>query len=431
MTLQAATLEIPDHELLRRVGQGSYGEVWLARNVMGTFRAVKIIRRVTFDHDRPYEREFEGIRQFEPISRQHPGLTAILHIGRGEGFFYYVMEVADDLDGGTLIDPERFAARTLAAELKRNRRLPVQECARLGHILAEALAYLHGQGLVHRDIKPSNIIFVNGLPKLADVGLVAGAGERESFVGTMGYVPPEGPGRVTADIFSLGKVLYEIAMGKDREEFPELPTSLRDLPEAPALLKLNTLLTKACHPDPRRRFTSAEEMGRALARLAGQLKDRLTTSSDTVDYGTDRTRAVVLNTAGDTTGDSLVQRLSERLSNTGIRVFIDSQRQITAHGARELERQIEQAHLILAILSEASIKSELVAYGLGLAMQSLRRLESQPKIVLLRCNWTGTLPRLAVLLSEKDAVMEWNSPNDDEQVINGLLARFSKPEEKR
>ena len=59
--------------------------------------------------------------------------------------------------------------------------------------LTSALEVLHEHGLAHRDIKPANIIFVHGAPKLADIGLVATAGQR-SFVGTEGYVPPEGPG---------------------------------------------------------------------------------------------------------------------------------------------------------------------------------------------------------------------------------------------
>src|SRR5437867_7588906 len=86
---------VPDHELIRCIGAGSYGEVWLARNVMGTFRAVKIVYRQNFDHDRPFEREFKGIQKFEPISRSHEGLVDILHVGRGEGYFFYVMELAD------------------------------------------------------------------------------------------------------------------------------------------------------------------------------------------------------------------------------------------------------------------------------------------------------------------------------------------------
>jgi len=62
--------------------------------------------------------------------------------------------------------------------------------------LTSALAFLHEQGLVHRDIKPSNIIFVQGQPKLADIGLVAGSDETSSFVGTEGFIPPEGRARL-------------------------------------------------------------------------------------------------------------------------------------------------------------------------------------------------------------------------------------------
>ena len=89
---------IPDHELLRPIGQGSYGEVWLARNVMGTYRAVKVVYRHRFDNNRPFEREFSGIQRFEPVSRSHDGLVDILQIGRSDqaGYFYYVMELADD-----------------------------------------------------------------------------------------------------------------------------------------------------------------------------------------------------------------------------------------------------------------------------------------------------------------------------------------------
>jgi serine/threonine protein kinase len=80
---------IPDHTLLRRIGRGSYGEVWLARNVMGTPRAVKIVRRRAFDSNRPYEREFAGIRRFEPVSRTHPSQLHVLHVGRDDAVGYF------------------------------------------------------------------------------------------------------------------------------------------------------------------------------------------------------------------------------------------------------------------------------------------------------------------------------------------------------
>src|SRR6185437_2406347 len=119
--------------------------------------------------------------------------------------------------------------KTLGKEISLHKKLSLQECLELGMALSQALAELHKRGLVHRDVKPSNIIFVNGVPKLADIGLVAGVDETRSYVGTEGFIPPEGPGTPQADVFSLGKVLYEASTGKDRQDFPELPTLLDTL----------------------------------------------------------------------------------------------------------------------------------------------------------------------------------------------------------
>src|SRR6516225_11528890 len=73
--------QIPDHRLLRCIGRGSYGEVWLARHAMGMHRAIKVVRRQSFEQNRPFERELSGIRSFEPISRSHEGFVDILHVG--------------------------------------------------------------------------------------------------------------------------------------------------------------------------------------------------------------------------------------------------------------------------------------------------------------------------------------------------------------
>src|SRR5262245_25955275 len=104
---------VPDHTLIRPVGRGAYGEVWLARNTLGTWRAVKFVRRGAFDDDRPFEREFEGIQRFEPISRSHESQLNILHVGRAEDGFYYVMELADDMSSGQDIDEATYTPRNL------------------------------------------------------------------------------------------------------------------------------------------------------------------------------------------------------------------------------------------------------------------------------------------------------------------------------
>ena len=295
---------VHDYELLHSIGHGSYGEVWLARNILGELRAVKVIYRGRFADMRPFEREFEGIQRFEPISRSHPSQLAILHVGKNEaaGCFYYVMELADAVgnpkpetrnpkelqqpkfeysppkanipvsDFGPpseieLRSSEPYTPHTLGHDLEQHRRLPIADCVQIGLSLTTALAHLHSHGLVHRDIKPSNVIFVNGVAKLSDIGLVTEVGDSQSIVGTEGYIPPEGPGTAQADIFSLGKVLYEISTGMDRRRFAELPGDLPEWPERKELVEFNEILLKACAKDPAQRYRTAEEIRRDLTIL--------------------------------------------------------------------------------------------------------------------------------------------------------------------
>lgn len=293
---RAERVVVPDHELVRRIGQGSYGEVWLARSVLGAMRAVKIVFRSRFHDARPYEREFSGILRIEPLSRAHEGLVDILHVGRHEpeGYFYYVMELADDAgreaagEAPALESPQAraephvfgvqppavepcrhgaYTPRTLARELKRRGRLPFEECVQLGLALSSALSHIHQSGLVHRDVKPSNILYVGGVPKLGDIGLVGEVGESASYVGTEGYIPPEGPGTAQADVFGLGKVLYEASTGQDRLQFPLLPTALGEEPAQARLAELNEVFLKACAPDAGQRYETAEELHADLALL--------------------------------------------------------------------------------------------------------------------------------------------------------------------
>jgi len=261
---------IPDHDVLRKIGGGAYGEVWMARGVTGAMRAVKVVWREDFDDERTFEREFEGILKFEPISRDHPGLVNILHVGRspdGVSFYYYVMELGDDVHAGQDINPIEYEARTLRADGTAGVRLETALCIDVGVRLSEALNHLHERDLAHRDVKPSNVIFVNGKAKLADIGLVAARGQR-TFVGTEGFVPPEGPGSAQADVYSLGKVLYEIATGKDRLDFPELPDELPTGLERKRWLELNKIICDVCEPRiSKRRISTAGDLASALQHL--------------------------------------------------------------------------------------------------------------------------------------------------------------------
>ena len=69
------TPRIPNHEMVRTIGRGAYGEIWLARSLTGTWRAVKIVDRRTFESEKAFQREFEGMAKFEPISRDDAGFV--------------------------------------------------------------------------------------------------------------------------------------------------------------------------------------------------------------------------------------------------------------------------------------------------------------------------------------------------------------------
>ena len=130
-------------------------------------------------------------------------------------------------------------------------------------------AHCAGQQLLAHDGKPEyaflldfqkEIRCIDEALKLADIGLVTDVGASISYVGTEGFLPPEGPVSQQADIYSLGKVLYEMSTGQDRLEFPELPTFLGESEQKAGLLELNLVFLKACQNDPQKRYRTAQEM---------------------------------------------------------------------------------------------------------------------------------------------------------------------------
>jgi CHASE2 domain-containing sensor protein len=267
----------PGYELFHPpFAEGAYGKVWLAKNKSGQWRALKIVYLAKFENDAdPYEREYAGVQKYQPISAAHPGLLRVEFLSeKMPDYFYYVMELADSPVPDWQKNPANYQPRDLVSERAqlRGRRLPVKDCVRLGLTLCEALEFLHQQGLTHRDIKPQNIIFVNGQPKLADLGLITGIrplGHEGTLVGTPGFMPPlpERPGTVAADIYALGMVLYVLATGRAAALFPEVATTLVSTEEPPEFLPLNTVILKACAPLPTERFASAAELRAALAQL--------------------------------------------------------------------------------------------------------------------------------------------------------------------
>ncbi len=271
--------DAPEYEVITpEIGKGGFGKVWIARNAIGQWQALKAVYESSFKGNRgPYEAEFKGLQRYKPVSEKHPGLLRIDLVSKmkTEGYFYYVMELGDAQAPGWEKQPKLYKPKDLENMRKQayGRRIQPKECLHIVTVLADALNFLHQQGLTHRDIKPSNVIFVNGRPKLADIGLVADirpVDQVHTLVGTFGYMPPppEKPGTPQADIYALGMLLYVISTGRDPGFFPDISTTLMERSGHAEFVQLDAIIIKACQPNLVERYRKTSEMLRDLQKVS-------------------------------------------------------------------------------------------------------------------------------------------------------------------
>ena len=266
-----AGAKVGGYEILAKIGSGNHGQVWLSRSATGQNVALKIMKRQDMEDDQQFDREFKGICHYEPLSRACNGLVDILHVSRDDeaGYYFYVMELADDVRDGQEIVPETYRPKNLASELASRGRLPATECLHIAMEAARALGNLHSNNVVHRDIRPSSVIYCLGNIKLADISFITTIGGSFSASGTQGYAPIEGPGYPPADVYSLGKVIYELMTGMNRGHFPDLPTTTPGMSREELQLHgaIMQVLRVACHDDPTQRYPDGSFFHEALKAL--------------------------------------------------------------------------------------------------------------------------------------------------------------------
>ncbi|MFT3744554.1 MAG: serine/threonine-protein kinase [Pyrinomonadaceae bacterium] len=273
-----------NYEIVREMGHGGMGAVYLARRTDGEFDqqvALKIVRGSLAD-----SRMVERFRQERQIlaSLNHPNIAKLLDGGvsvTGEPFL--AMEY---VEGETITD---FVART---------KPPISMILRLFVKVCSAVAYAHRNLVVHRDIKPGNILVTpDGEPKLLDFGLAklsadefAGNGEQTETIFralTPAYASPEQflsqPITTASDIYSLGVLLFELLTGRRPFNFerrslddivttiataePALPSTVADKSIASQLKgDLDTIVRMAIRKEPERRYSSVTEFADDIER---------------------------------------------------------------------------------------------------------------------------------------------------------------------
>ena len=205
----------------------------------------------------------------------HPNIVPVFDWGEDDGAYFIVMEFIE--------------GKPLSAVLREEPPMEPERIARIGAGVAAALAFAHRHGVVHRDVKPGNILITpEGDVKVTDFGIARAVNTEESLtqtgavMGTAAYFSPEqaeGKGvDARSDIYSLGVVLYEMAVGRPpfTGDSPVAVASkhVRDHPVLPRVanpavpVAFEAVVMKAMSKNPADRYASAEELRADLLRFA-------------------------------------------------------------------------------------------------------------------------------------------------------------------
>ncbi len=263
-----------DYELVKPLGQGGMGTVYLARQrTLGRLVALKTITRGSLSGHQEIARfrvEAEAAAKLD-----HPNIASIYEIGESAGTHYISMQF---IDGESL-------------DAWRKRTLPSPKiCAAVVRDIALAMAHAHTQGVVHRDLKPGNVMIdESSTVRIVDFGLAKKLDSESQMtmtgqvMGTPSFMAPEQASgdakNVTtlADVYAMGAILFYLLTGKPPFVGNTVYDTLDQVQHSPAPsvrsinrklpLDLSTICAKCLEKNPAQRYASAKELADDLNRF--------------------------------------------------------------------------------------------------------------------------------------------------------------------
>ncbi len=275
------------YRILRRIGEGGMGTVYLAEQDRPKREVALKVIRAGFNSK-------ESLRRFENEANalgllQHPGIAQIYDAGIAE------VQTADGREAMLPFFAMEYIPGTPLNEYAVQKKLSLRQRLHLIAKVCDAVQHAHQKGVIHRDLKPANMLVDDDQPKILDFGVArVTAGDHPvaamqtqigQLVGTLAYMSPEQVSGNAAsldtrsDVYALGVIAYELLTGRRPFELvglsiTEIARVIRDEePRSPMALDselgadVDTIVRKAMAKEPERRYQSASELAADIRRF--------------------------------------------------------------------------------------------------------------------------------------------------------------------
>ena len=253
---------IGPYELIRKLGEGGFGEVWLAQDFSGSNA-----REVTLKIPLRSEIDLDVLLQEAASWMRVPGHPNVLEFIATRVFDGQIVMVSEYAPGGSL---ENWLRRS------GGRAPSVEAAVELTLGILEGLEHLHNRGVIHRDLKPDNVMLAGETPRLADFGVsraLKSTGQSAAAAGAAPYLAPEAINRnrnQQTDLWSVGVMLYQMLSGRlpfngaDPTELHDAVCSKKPEPLHATPVWLQEAVAKSLIKEPEQRYQTTAAMRAAL-----------------------------------------------------------------------------------------------------------------------------------------------------------------------